>query len=269
MAERMMGLVGAGGVSQSYLARVPALLRDLGPIKASTFQIARRISNSLRAGYAVSHYSALEPCAMIWIAVPEDTLDLTLHELVSQTPMNNTMVVLCDCARESAACPAFSRTNARLATLNLLQDASEHTFVAEGHPDCVKALRTILVSDRRKLVTLNPGAKPFFLAGANLAAPLLLPWIAGAMEAFRSAGFSHREAADAAEMLASQMLRSFTKFGHKAWTRSMAEELLQDMQRDVEQIRTVDPRLAALYEQGVLAALRILPRDKAQAAGAS
>src|SRR5580692_466750 len=81
-----MGLVCAGGVTQSFLARMPALLRHLGPIKTSSFRVSSQTANSLRAGYAASHYSALEPCQLIMVAAPEAKLDRILREMVARTP---------------------------------------------------------------------------------------------------------------------------------------------------------------------------------------
>ena len=106
--EDGMGLVCAGGVTQSFLARMPALLRRLGPIKTSSFRVSRQTANSLRAGYAASHYSALEPCRLIIVSVPEAKLDRILRNMVARTPIRETpfsknMVVLCGCVRDSLA----------------------------------------------------------------------------------------------------------------------------------------------------------------------
>ena len=95
-ADQPMGLVVAGSVSRSVLARLPALLARLGPVKASSFQMSRRVARSLKAGYAISDYSALEPCSLIWIAVPESTVDRVVLDLAAQTPLRGTMIVLCE-----------------------------------------------------------------------------------------------------------------------------------------------------------------------------
>src|ERR1700683_5449834 len=98
--ENGMGLVCAGGVNQSFLARMPALLAHLGPVKASSYRVARQIANTLRTGEAASHSSTLEACPVIWIFVAETDLGRILRDLVAQTPFQETrrrktMVVLC------------------------------------------------------------------------------------------------------------------------------------------------------------------------------
>src|ERR1700676_5130026 len=95
------GLVGAGGVNQSFLARMPALLEQLGPVKGSSLKVSRRIANGLHAGTGVADHSALEPCGLIWISAPEAILDHVSAELSSALPLAGKMVVLCDAVRDS------------------------------------------------------------------------------------------------------------------------------------------------------------------------
>jgi hypothetical protein len=300
-SEDGMGLVCAGSVNQSFLARMPAMLGRLGPIKASSFRVARRICNSLHAGYAASHYCALEPCELIWVAVPELILDRTLHDLVAQTPLcrntrngaslngaspsfgapdrdrrpctglhqtmsnanaakgslsshamaNGAMVVLSGCSRSSLASGSLQKAGARVATIEALPDSRERTFVVEGHRDTVRALRRLLAADRRKLIEIDPAAKPLFFAGVHMAGPLLLPWIATAMSALRRAGFTRAEAAAAGEALGSRALHQYIKAGCKAWNPQTESGLRRALECDLDALRALDPRLAEIYETGI------------------
>ena len=81
------GLIGAGGVNQSFLARLPAVLQRLGPVKGSSLRVSRRIANGLRAGFGVDDYRALAPCGFIWIQAPEASLDFIAAELASAVPL--------------------------------------------------------------------------------------------------------------------------------------------------------------------------------------
>jgi hypothetical protein len=258
--EEGVGLVCAGGVGQSFLARMPALLQRLGPIKTSVFRLSRQVANTLRAGRAVSHHSALESCKLILVRVPEARLDSVLRELVArapirQTPFCSNIVVLCDCVRDSLAPSALLGTGARVATLNPIPDSGERIFVAEGHPAAVRHLRVLLAENQRKLIGLRPGAKPLFFAGIHAGAPLLLPWIAAGMACLRAAGFSRPEAAVVGEILGVRVLRKYAKAGAKVWSRITAAELRAALEHGVPVIRARDPRLADLYEQGIRVAL--------------
>ena len=83
----VMGLIGAGGVNRSFLARMPVLLGHLGPIKAASFRVARRIANTLHAGRAATGYADLEQCDLIWIAVPDAALDRVSKDLAAAIPL--------------------------------------------------------------------------------------------------------------------------------------------------------------------------------------
>ncbi len=78
---------------------------------------------------------------MIWISVPEESLDRVLLDLVAQTPIHRTMVVLVDVVRDSRRPAALVRAGARVATLNVVDGSGERTFVAEGHPDTMRVLQ--------------------------------------------------------------------------------------------------------------------------------
>lgn len=254
------GLVCAGGVHQSFLARMPALLRHLGPIKASHSPVARKVARALRAGYATSDYSALEPCGLILVRVPELKLEITLRDMAVRTPIRKApdscnIVVLCDCVRDSLAPSALASTGARVATLNSVPGSNERLFVAEGHAAAIRRIRSLLEDDHRKLITLKPRTKPLFFAGIQASSPLLLPWMAAGVASLRAAGFSRAQAARVGEALGTRAIRRYAKGGAKTWTPEAAAELRRALEHEVPQIRSGHPQLADLYEQGIRLAL--------------
>jgi len=209
--QKTAGLIGAGGVNQSFLARLPAALEQLGPVKGSSLRVSRRIANGLRAGFGVDDYRALVPCGFIWILAPETALDFITAELASAVSLDGKTVVLCDSLRDSLRPSPLRTAGARVATLNCLPESSERKFVGEGHPAALAQLRKLLALDRRKMIELHPATKPLYFAGAYLGSQLLMPWIAGAAESFRAAGFSREEAVGAVEALGVRALRATLK----------------------------------------------------------
>jgi predicted short-subunit dehydrogenase-like oxidoreductase (DUF2520 family) len=247
--RKTAGLVGAGGVGRSFLARMPALLARVGPVKGASLHVSRRIANSLRAGTGVGDYSALAKCGLLFLAVPEKSIDETSRELAEAFALAGKMVVLCEVLRDSSTPSPLRTGGAKVATLNCVPESDEKLFVAEGHPATLAALQQILTLDHRKLVLVKPAAKPLYLSGIHIAGHLLLPWIAGAVESLRAAGFSRSEATRTVHALGSRALRSYEKAGQKAWKPAAAESFHRVLQRDIDALRLTDRRLAMLYSE--------------------
>ena len=230
------GLICAGGVTNSSLARMPAVLATVGPVLSVSQRVARRMSNALRAGRAVNDPEALASCRVVWIAAANHQLDRLVA--AARPFLDNKIVVLCDSPRDSGSLAV----RAYVATLNPV-DPGETVLACEGHAEALRFLQRVAVRERRKLIELRPGSKATFLAAANLAGRLILPAFAASVEGFRAAGFARADATRAAESLAIPALHSYTKAGRKAWTGP-------GFPADVK-----DPRLAAVYRESVQQAL--------------
>jgi hypothetical protein len=241
---------------------MPVLLARMGPVKAASFRVARRIANTLRAGEAVVSYAALTKCDLIWIAVPDAGLDRVSRDLAAATPLTGKIAVLCGSSRDSFWPGALLAGGARVATLNCVEETNERLFVAEGDPDAMRALVRVIAAEKRKLIQLRAASKALYLSGVHLATYLLLPWIAASVESLRDAGLSRVEATRVANSLGGRALRAYSKAGPKAWSPTATDRLRLSIARDLDTIRGVDPRLAALYADGVEQALRYFESRK-------
>jgi hypothetical protein len=209
----------------------------------------------------------LEPCSVIWISVPEAGLARVLSDLVAQTPIHRTMVVLVGMVQDSLEPSPLIRAGARVATLNVVEGSGERSFVAEGHRDTMRMLRKLFSADKKKLIELAPGAKPFYFAGMQLSSSLLLPLISAAVESFRAAGFRQSDALAVAGSLSVQAAYTYEKSGRKAWNRSLTAALREALENDIEALRETDPRLADAYAEGLRQALAYFDRSAARGAG--
>jgi hypothetical protein len=248
--RKLAGLVGAGGLGRSFVARMPSLLARIGPVKGTSLGVSRRIARGLKTGSGVADYRALEKCSILWLAVPEHLLDRISEELSAAISLAGKTVVLCDAMRDSFRPSPLRTAGARVVALNCVPESSERLFVAEGHPEALAELRHLLAIEHRKLIELRPAAKSLYLCGVHLSAHLLLPWIAGAVESLRSSGFSRDEATRLVEVLGTKALRAYGKAGPKAWKRLPAERLHQAMMQESEAVHLTDPRLMALCNKG-------------------
>jgi hypothetical protein len=265
--KERMGLVGAGSLRGSWIARVPSLLRHLGPVKCASYPAARKLVAALRSGYAVAEYAPLEACAAIFVAVPESRLDLVITQLAQQPWIRGAQVVLCSSVRDSWSAKLLRARGARIGSLNPMEETRPGLFVAEGHRDVLILLRRIL-DDEQKLIEIRTGAKPAYLAGLHLATDLLRPWVDASMECLRSAGFSRAEAAELTDALSVRSLRAQLKTGSKARAAPLKAELRRALKSDVELLRSADPRRAELYAAGIRHVLEYFEfRKEARAAG--
>jgi len=233
------GLVCAGGVAQSFVARMPALIASIGPVKAASLRVARRIANALRCGDAVDDWAPFESCDAIWIAAPESALDAIAAELPRGIP-----AIMCGTPR------ARSSFAIECAATVYAIPPTERALAAEGDARALRYLRQACAADHRRLVKILPSAKPLFFAGMNLAAHLTLPWIAAAVESLRAAGFSRVEATQVVEQLGGRALRSYRKAGAKAWNAAAENELRRALSAALP-----DARFANLYRAGIEQAL--------------
>ncbi len=248
--KKNSGLICAGGVTQSFLARMPSVLATVGPVYSVSLRVARRMANSLRAGYAIDDPSEFAACNSIWIAMPESAVD----EIVEQVRggLKDKIVVLCDSTRPANFIGVDS---ARAATLNAV-DPNERVLTAEGHPDAVAVLRKIAARESRKLIELRRDSKALLVAGLQLASDLVLPPYAAAVESFRAAGFPRADAIRLAESLSDRALKSFSKAGRKAWSPAAAKALQRTLKDELESIRSAHPAIAEEFASAALQALR-------------
>jgi len=244
------GLICAGGVRRSLVARMPALLATVCAVKAGSLRVARRIANALRIGSPVENYCGLAGCDVIWVAVADDALDRVARELAAETRLAGIPTVLCDSVRDSSA------LRRRAAASVNAPDDDGRMLVAEGDALALRYLRRLAAADGRKLVEIHPGSKALFLAGVRLATDLALPWIAAAVESLRAAGFSRIDATRAVEELGSRTARSYAKAGWKAWRPGAAAELMRALNA-----RLGDPRLQEMHRDGIERALRFFEKQ--------
>ena len=257
MKHKTAGLICAGGVSQSFFARLPSALAAVGPVFSSSLRIARRMANSLRAGRAVDDFALLEHCDVIWIVLADARFDRIVRDRAHRR-LCGKRVIVCGSTRASELFAGFF---ASIATLNAV-DQAERIFVAEGSQDALDVVRTVMCRDRRKLIEIAPSAKPLALAGFQFARELGLPYVAAGVETLRAAGFTRRDAADIAGRLSNAAAQSYARAGARAWHPSSAPDLLMTEQHNERAIRAVNAHAAELYLAAIQQAIRYFSPKK-------
>ena len=258
-----MALVGAGPVSRSFLARLPAVAEHLGPVMSLSFRLASRIANAMRSGFPVAGYKDLDRSRVVLVALPARYLSRVVSELAA-APLDWTRktVILCDGERDSAVLASLAARGAATASLAPLEGFDEKRLLIEGDPAALLAARRLLVHGDVRLVELRRQTKTAYVAGITFLTALSAPLFAAANDCFRSAGLNSRLRAQVIERLAARTLRAYLKGGGKSWTGVAARGEAAALER-------ISPELAASYADAARVALRTRRRGKARAAGAS
>ena len=252
------GLIGAGAVPRSFLSRLPSLQRKLGPIKGTTYSTGRKLVETLRSGHAVQDYSPFATCPVIWVMVPEDSLDAVLAGLAAEVHLYKTIVVLCGTARES---PAFHiLKSAHVATLQPVDDSRSTGFVAEGHRDALHLLLELFRHERRKLFQVRTGTKAAYLASVQLMTTLMRALVTSAINCLQVTGISRLEAVELATVLATRSVRAHGRAGAAPWSAPELEELRHAIEQRTHELRALCPVESHAYAAVAQLALEYFER---------
>src|SRR5580693_2238998 len=80
---KSVALIGAGKLTDSPLSRFYWLSDRLGPVKSSSYRLASRIANQLRAGCPVRDFEEFHASELILVSVPDPMLAGVLRDLAS------------------------------------------------------------------------------------------------------------------------------------------------------------------------------------------
>lgn len=212
-----VALVGAGSVSRSFLARIPKLADQLGPVKAPSFRVARRIVNSLRFGYAVREHADLRDARLVLIAVPDCRAAATLEELGAAVPdWRDRSVVLCGSRQNSRLLAALAARGASVASLDPIPGLRHDHYAIAGDRPALARLRSLLGEDARRAIEIHPDAKERFLSALWMASSGVMPVIDAAVMNLRRAGVARRVAVPIVEELVLKSVRGYSRAGRKA-----------------------------------------------------
>jgi predicted short-subunit dehydrogenase-like oxidoreductase (DUF2520 family) len=208
--QRSLGLVVEGNSTSSSVLRLPSLAEDLGPIKAGALRVSRRLSNYLRAGYAVNTYEDLQGTRMILLRVPDGAVERIVGELCqSELPLKDVGFVLCESCMSATVLEPLRLKGAWTASLYPIQSLRHSWFITEGHISAVRQLKRLLQRNNARAFDLRPGGKALYFAAQVLATTIPAQLYVTAQHALRDAGISGNHLHDLLEDMSLEMFRSF------------------------------------------------------------
>lgn len=260
---RPLALVGAGAVSRSFLAQLPAVAEHLGPVKSVSYRLASRIANAMRAGYPVADYPDLDRVQIVLISMPCRSLSRTVSELAeAAVSWRGKTVILCDANEDRGALALLAAKGAATASLMPLEGFDGKRLLIEGDRVALAAARRLLGGGEIRFVEIRERSKAAYLAGIRFLTTLSAPMFSAANDCFRSAGLGSKLAAQIIENLGERTLRSYLSAGRKVRPHSEENSELAALER-------ISPDLAASYADALRVAARSARRGKVRAATVS
>jgi predicted short-subunit dehydrogenase-like oxidoreductase (DUF2520 family) len=246
-APQHLGLIVEGNVTKSVILRYPGLAEHIGPIKASVFSVAQRVSKFIRAGVAVSSYESFAECEMILIRIPDAAVERVVKEIVaSQLNVSGICFVLCESWLPTSVLAPLQERGALVATLLGIPAESAHWFAVEGEYAALKRTKRLLNDMDASVVELKPGSKHLYVAASAFAETLPRALFASAQKALRACGLSGNHLYAVMEEMAQSMFRDISRGARAGWTGPLMdcpEEIASDY---LTRLRSTRPDMAVL-----------------------
>jgi hypothetical protein len=252
------GLIVEGSSTTSTVLRLPKIPEELGPIKSRNLQVARRLSNLLKAGYPVANYEALQAARLILLRAPDCVVPRIVDELCqSELVFKDLSFVLCESWLSTNALEPLRSRGASVATLVDVPGGGRTWFVVEGQLAAVRQMRRFIELNEARALELRPGTKHFYFAATLLATTVPIPLFLAAQKALRGSGVSGNHLRTVLNEMAQSMFKSFSKGVRGFGGGPLSECSDETATAYFEALRRNDPQLADIVTQELARARRV------------
>jgi hypothetical protein len=263
------GVLGAGAVGASLVGRLPARTRELGPVSATSYRVASRIANTLRAGYPVRKADELNEVPRVLFHAPPHHAPRLLGILEkAEIDWKGKALVFCDCVVDPGVRQRFKARGASTAVVRqfgipgrIVVEADRGSAVRSN--PALQTAHWIARELQMKVFPIAPGSEDVFEAAMMLGNAALTPLIDAAAALLRDAGIRDIEAAQLASSLFEQTARDYGHSGKQSWTWYVRKPRVADVSA---RIAAVGPRLEPVLRQLVKFGLESLRKHAEVAA---
>lgn len=256
-----LGLIVEGNAISSAVLRLPGLAADLGPIKSTGLQGARRVSNFLHAGYAITDYEELQQAKVVLLRVPDAALPRVVEELcASELIFPQLSFVLCESWVLTETLRPLKARGASVASLVAARGRERKCFVVEGELPTVRQVRRVLTRAGARTVELRAGTKSLYFAADLFASALPVPLLLIAQQALRDGGVTGNHLRALMDDMGREMLDSFSKGARGTWGGPLAQCSVETAQAHLRSLAAGHPELAAVLNDQLAWARRRLPK---------
>ena len=252
---RSVALLGAGNFTDSFVSKFHWLSDRLGPVKSTSFRLASRIANSLRAGYPVKDYTEFHSCETLLVYVPDELLPGMLVDLASAgLDFRGKAVVLCSTWLDSGELRELTALGAAAGSIGSIPGFDDSRYLIEGDPRAVRQSRLLVETRERRGVVIESALKPLYLAALTCTGSVLFGLLMAASESLRHAGIDSSISASILERQLVRTLRSYVRAGRKGFPAP------RDLARQLRALAAADPGLAEYLEDSSRLAERLNQR---------
>ncbi len=252
-----VALVVEGSSTTSSTLRLPLLVQELGPIKSAALRVARRQSNSLRAGYAVSDYEDLQAARLVLLHVPDTSVDRIVAEIcASELVFKGISFVLCESWLPLEVLHPLSDRGAAIATTVVVPNRRQDWFIVEGQITANRQIRRLLERSDARTSELRPGAKHLLFAAELLTRTLPVVLFSTAEQALRASGISGNNLFTLLDTMVQRTVKDVIRAprsGPVAPLGECTEEVTGDY---LQRLRHTHPDIAGFVDELLYAALR-------------
>jgi hypothetical protein len=245
MKKLPLGLVIEGNSTSSVFLRLHAITAELGPIKSSSLQVARRVSNFLKAGYAARTYSELEHARLILIRVPFASIDRVVAELCdADLKWNEMSFALAETWTATQKLSPLRERGATVASIAAFPGARGKLFVIEGDLSAVRQLRRLLDRAGVRFIEARQGTKHLVFAAFVFSSIIPAPILPLTQQALRESGISGNQLSAMLHDMTEEMLSSFLKGGRSGSAIALLEAAEDGETEHLERLKITHPDLA-------------------------
>jgi hypothetical protein len=257
--QLQLGLVIEGNARDSTVLHLPSVTWELGPVKSTSTRVARRLSNVLRAGYAVAEFEELQASELVFLRVPDVSVSRVVDELCSSDlTFKDLSFALCESWLPVDVLEPLLNRGASVATLTKVRALSPDWYVLEGNAKAVRLVRRFLSQNGANATELAAGSKHLFFTSELLVTALPVPLFVSAQQALRACGISGNVLSELLERMAQKMLQDFMRGARGNWGGPLLESLPDTAHEFLEHLRTTQTELAALVDRHLETAQQVM-----------
>src|SRR5262245_3160313 len=253
-------VAGGGRVSGSFVARLPRLGSELGPVAAQSYRQASRIANSIGAGHAVKRYEDLDGSALILICAPSKDVGQIVSALAEAIDCRGKILLLCESGADSRQLACLKSRGAKVGSIELIPGFEGRRFAVEGDAAAVRAAKRLGGQLGGRVEEVSAAKLDVYAAGLSFGGSLFTPLMEASLLCLLEAGMPKPSAMKVVEALFQSTLRAYVYAGKRSWSGPLAAGDRATVRKEIEALAASNPILARHYRDAATLGLQLLGR---------